>query len=203
VRSEAIERLLPGVFQLALHPSARGVVEPDRRLGATLQAMEALHEPCERVLVDLSSYVDPRLAPPAFVPYLASWVDLDRFLVAAADDPSLSPTLLATGLGRLRELVAAAAELARWRGTALGLRRFLETATGLGGWTIEENVSGPERAPRPFHLRVVGPAEAEPYRPLVERIVAAEKPVAVTHELDFARPAAPRRRRGRRMEAAT
>jgi phage tail-like protein len=203
VHSSQIERLLPGVFQQALRPPQPGVVEPDRRLSAVLAVMEALHEPCERALGDLQRYLDPRLAPDPFVPYLASWVDLDRFLTASPDEPAVSPTLLATGLGRLRELVAAAADLARWRGTAYGLRHFLESATGLTGWTIEENVSGPERTPRPFHLRVAGPQAAEPFRPLIERIVTAEKPVAVTYELAFVPPAKARQRRGKKREASS
>src|SRR3954463_14016764 len=83
--SEAIARLLPGVFQTALHPVAAGVVEPDRRLAALLDVMEAPHAPVESVLGGLDHYLDPRLATPAFVPYLAGWVDLDWLLVA---DPS-------------------------------------------------------------------------------------------------------------------
>jgi hypothetical protein len=38
---------------------------------------------------------------------------------------------------------------------------------------------------RPFHIRVVGPAEAAVYQPLVERIIELEKPAYVTYELQF------------------
>ena len=106
--------------------------------------METLHGPVETVLRDLDRYLDPRLAEPAFVPYLAGWVDLDWLLVAAPSEP-VATTTLASGLGTLRELVAAAADLARWRGTARGLLRFLDTATGIPGFAIEENVTGDER----------------------------------------------------------
>ena len=54
---ESIARLLPGVFQTALHPIAAGIVEPDRRLSATLGAMETLHEPVETVLHDLDRLI--------------------------------------------------------------------------------------------------------------------------------------------------
>jgi phage tail-like protein len=191
--STAIARLLPGVFQTALHPVAAGVVEEDRRLAAALGAMETLHSPVETVLRDLDRYLDPRLAEPAFVPYLAGWVDLDWLLVAAPSEPVATTSTLASGLGPLRELVAAAAELARWRGTARGLLRFLDTATGVPGFAIEENVSGDERRPRPFHLRIVAPAEAAVYRPLVERVIVAEKPAYATYELVFATSAMPAR----------
>ena len=190
---ESIARLLPGVFQTALHPIAAGVVEPDRRLSATLGVMETLHEPVETVLRDLDHYLDPRLARPDFVPYLAGWVDLDWLLVAAPSEPLATTPSLASGLGTLRELVAAAAELARWRGTARGLLRFLDTATGTPGFAIEENVSGDERSPRPFHLRIVAPAEAAVYRPLIERVIVAEKPAYATYELVFATGAKPAR----------
>jgi len=191
--SKAIARLLPGVFQTALHPVAAGVVEDDRRLAATLGAMETLHSPVETVLRDLDRYLDPRLAEPAFVPYLAGWVDLDWLLVAAPSEPVATTSTLASGLGPLRELVAAAADLARWRGTARGLLTFLDTATGVPGFAIEENVSGDERRPRPFHLRIVAPAEAAVYRPLVERVIVAEKPAYATYELVFATSAMPAR----------
>ncbi|MFL5674988.1 MAG: phage tail protein [Chloroflexota bacterium] len=184
--SEAIGRLLPGVFQTALHPVAAGVVEPDRRLAALLDVMETLHAPVESVLGGLDHYLDPRLATPAFVPYLAGWVDLDWLLVADPSAPMAATATLASGLGTLRELVAAAAELARWRGTARGLLRFLDTATGVPGFAIEENVTGDDRKPRPFHLRIVGPAGAEKYRPLIERVIVAEKPAYATYELVFA-----------------
>jgi len=195
---EQIARLLPGVFQTALHPIAAGIVEPDRRLSATLGVMETLHEPVETVLHDLDRYLDPRLARPDFVPYLAGWVDLDWLLVAAPSEPLATTPSLASGLGTLRELVAAAAELARWRGTARGLLRFLDTATGTPGFAIEENVSGDQRQPRPFHLRVVAPAEAAVYRPLIERVIVAEKPAYATYELVFATGATPARATGRK-----
>jgi phage tail-like protein len=199
--SEAIARLLPGVFQSALHPAAAGVVEPDRRLSATLGVMETLHEPVETVLRDLDRYLDPRLTRADLVPYLAGWVDLDWLLVAAPSEPLATTASLASGLGTLRELVAAAADLARWRGTARGLLRFLDTATGTPGFAIEENVSGDERRSRPFHLRIIAPPEAIAYRPLIERVIVAEKPAYATYELVFATSATAARETGRKGDS--
>jgi phage tail-like protein len=185
MRSDEIARLLPDVFQHALSPPAAGVVKPDRRLAALLEAMEVLHDPCERILDELNTYFDPRLAPPRFVPYLAGWVDLDWLLLTDRDESRPGGTPLASGVDRLREIVAAATWVARWRGTAQGLRRFLDAVTGVPGFVIDENVAGPERRPSPFNIRVLAPQAAEAYRPLVERVIMAEKPAYVTHELEF------------------
>ena len=89
------------------------------------------------------------------------------------------------GTGRLREVIAAAAYLSKWRGTAQGLLRFLETATGIDGFRIEEQVLDANGEHRPFHIRVRSPASAQAYRPLIERIVEMEKPAYVTYELQF------------------
>jgi phage tail-like protein len=183
--SAEISRLLPGVFQTALHPAAAGIVEPDRRLAALLGVMETLQAPVEDVLDGLHHHVDPRQAPPRFVPYLAGWIDLDWLLLATPGQPSATATPLASGMGNLRELVAAAVEIARWRGTARGLLRFLDTATGIPGFDVEENVTGDPPTPLPFHLRVLAPQAAEVYRPLIERVISAEKPAYATYELVF------------------
>jgi phage tail-like protein len=177
MRSSRIEKLLPWVF--------RRTAGPGTPLRAVLDAMEALHAPAEATLASLDRTFDPRRAPDAFVPFLAGWVDLDWLLAEA--DPAFSAPEAAfpTGLGRLRELVAAAAFLSQWRGTARGLQAFLETATALGGFRIEEQPPDAEGRPRPFHLRIRCPKEAAPLRSLLSRIVESEKPAYVTYELAF------------------
>ncbi|MET0772497.1 MAG: phage tail protein [Candidatus Limnocylindrales bacterium] len=176
MRSAEIEQLLPAVYQLALHPVEGWGLEPDRRLGAVLDAMEALHDPIEQALHGLDAWIDPRRAPDAFVPWLASWVDLDRF-AGGEVGPSAAET------ARLRELVAGASDLARWRGTTRGLVRFLEIATGLEGFDVDEDPLDADGRPRPFHVVVRGPAQAVELRPLIERIVESEKPAHVTCDL--------------------
>jgi phage tail-like protein len=191
MRRPEIEQLLPNVFQLALHPEVGWVLEPDTRLGAVLDAMEALHQPIEDILDGLAAFVDPRRAPERFVPYLAGWVDLDWLVSPTPDElEGGGAAIPSTGLGHLRELVAGAAQLARWRGTARGLLSFIETATGLGGFAIDDAPVDANKRPMSFHIVVSGPAEAAPFRPLLERIVRSEKPAYVTHELRFT--AAPR-----------
>ena len=158
-----IEQLLPGIFQRTLHEGGP--------LVALLEVMEGLHAPSEAALVGLPALFDPRRTPERFVPFLARWVDLG--------------VPVTTGLGRQRELVAAAVELSRWRGTARGLRLFLRTATGSDAFVIEEQVPGKDGRPRPFHLRVRAPAELAPHRAMVEAIIEREKPAYVTYELHF------------------
>jgi hypothetical protein len=182
MKRREIEDLLPWVF--------RRTVQPGSALASLLDLMEALHEPSERVLERIDVALDPRRTGDAFVPWLARWVDLERLL---EDESGRIETVagrppLPTGLGWLRELVASAAELSQWRGTARGLLLFLETATGTRGFEIDEQVPGPNGHPRPFHLRVRVPAGAARYRSLIDRIVRMEKPAYVTYELELAGP---------------
>ena len=152
-----------------------------------LGIMEMLHEPSEQVLENLDSYFDPYRAPDSFVPYLAGWVDLDGLLeYDPAEVERRAPPPFPTGVGRLRELIAEASFLSKWRGTARGLLRFLQIATGMPDISIEENPPGPDMRPRPFHLRVQVPAEAAPYVTLINRIIEMEKPAYVTYELQVA-----------------
>lgn len=171
-------RLLPGVFQ-------RGAPSGSP-LFALLQVMEQMYGPGERLLNAIEDTFNPYRTPDAFVPYLASWVDLDRLLVenpAAYQTGELPP--YPAGLGRLRDLIAVAAELSRWRGTARGLTQFLETATGIEGVRIEEQPPGPDGRPTPFHMIVHVPAAGEAYRALIERLVRMEKPAYMTYQILF------------------
>jgi phage tail-like protein len=173
-----IEQLLPGIFQRT--------VQQGTPIFALLEVMEALPALDETILYTLDSFFDPHRAPDAFVPFLASWVDLAFLLQEVPEEfAAQAPSALVSGIGRLRELVAAAPFLAHWRGTARGLLRFLETATGAQGFIIEEQVPGPDGLPLPFHLRVHAPKAAAPYRVLVERIIEVEKPAYVTYELQL------------------
>jgi phage tail-like protein len=173
-----IKRLLPAVFRNAVHTG--------NPLFAILDVMEAMHAPAESALDSLDGNFNPYRAPDAFVPYLASWVDLEVLLdVPRTASPSSTPSL-STGLGRLRELTAAAITLSQWRGTRKGLCLFLETATGARGFEVDEQVVGADGKARPFHLRITVPKGLEEHSILIERIVELEKPAYVTYELAFA-----------------
>jgi phage tail-like protein len=178
-RSE-IERLLPNVF--------RRTIRPDTPLLAILDVMSTLHAPSEAVLERLDATFNPFRAQEDFIPFLASWLDLERLFdqppgLTRPGHGSRSP--ISTGFERLRALTAAAAYLSQWRGTRKGLALFLEIATGIEGFVIEEQVLGPDGQPKPFHLRVIAPEVVKPHQSLIERIIESEKPAFVTYELVF------------------
>lgn len=180
MKQKAIEFLLPEVF--------RRTARPGGPLSAVLGVMEDLHEPSTEILGRIDSYFDPYRTPDAFVAYLARWLDLER-VFDDPGDPYLAPDTghgpLSSGLGHLRELIAWASYLSQRRGTGLGLIKFLEVATGIPGFKIDEDVKDAAGRRQPFHIRVLGPREARPHRSLVERIITLEKPAYVTLELDF------------------
>ena len=177
MKKSQIKRLLPAVFQAA--------VQPGNPLFAILDVMEMMQAPSESALDRLAMTFDPYRAPDAFVPYLASWVDLEVLLdVPRSRSATLTPAL-STGLGRLRELTRAAATLSHWRGTRKGLSLFLETATGSTGFIVDELVADSGAGVRPFHLRITAPKDLAEHRILIERIVELEKPAYVTYELVF------------------
>ena len=181
MQRKAIEELLPTVF--------RQVMAQGEPLYALVGVMEMLHAPAEEALDRLDRHLDPYASPEHFLAFLASWVDMDRFFGEQDQDPTPdAPPSFPTGLGRLRELIAAAAYLSKWRGTAQGLLLFLRTATGLDSFDLDEQVPGVDGRPRPFHIAIKAPHEAAPYRALVERIIEMEKPAYVTYELRFGAP---------------
>lgn len=199
MKRTAIESLLPGIFRRSLVPG-----NPGRGF---LEVMEQLHAPSEEILADLSAIFNPRSTRSEFVPLLARWVNLDRIVTATADGtarggegaPSAEGPIDATGAsrgrgiriepGRYRELTAIGARLSRWRGTRVGLLLFLQTATGIADFNIDEQVLDTKGMARPFHLRVRAPESAREFQALITRIIEVEKPAYVTYELLFEGPA--------------
>ncbi len=178
MKQSDIANLLPGIFQRT--------IQPDGPLAALLGVMEVLHAPSEEVLKRVHAYFDPYETPDQFVPFLAGWVDLEQLLVQSGGQFDLQNAApLPSGLGRLRELVAAAAYLSQWRGTARGMLRFLETATGYQGFEIDERVPGVGGQPKPFHLLIRAPKATLPYQVLIKQIIDLEKPAYVTYDLEF------------------
>ena len=131
-----IEQLLPSIFQRTAKPGSP--------LVAVLETMEALHGPSEEVLGRLDEFFNPRRTRDDFVPLLARWLDLAFLLETPGGDKlkTRSSATISSGLGRLRELVASAAELSKWTGTAQGLRRFLQIATGEDGSPLPSAPTG-------------------------------------------------------------
>ena len=158
MRSDRIAGLLPVAYQRAATPGSV--------LSALLGVMEEAHAPSEAVLASADILAAAYRAPAALVPFLTRWVALDHLGLTGA-----------VPVGRLRDLVARGAYLARWRGTAVGLSALLETVTGVPGFAITED--------RPFHFVVQVPRPAADRLELVRRIVAQEKPAATTCEVNL------------------
>ena len=186
MKRKKIERLLPQIFR---RTAKSGTV-----LFTLLEVMEVLHEPVEQTLDGLPRFFSPHAAPDPFVPLLATWVDLDWLWQVEGQSPTRPVKAtdqvrnLSCGLGRVRDLIDSVAYLSRWRGTRRGLCGFLELATGMKGFKIDESVPGPDGRPMPFHIRVTVPGKE--HRALIERIVREEKPAYVTFELRFEEPQA-------------
>jgi len=178
--SASIEQLLPEIFRRTLTPQSP--------LAAIVAAIEGLLSPAEQALATLPDNLAPYRASEEFVVLLAHFADLDRYLPREAyfevDGAEVGPPL-ASGIGRLRELVRAAPMLSKWRGTGYGLRLFLETATGIPGFEVREAIDDAHGSVRPFHIRISAPAGSLAYRELVEQIVRQEKPAYVTYEILF------------------
>ena len=179
MKRDEIEQLLPAIFQRTLRE--------ENPLDGLLEVMESLQAPSEDVLQRLDSFFDPRRTSDDFVPYLAYWADLTRLFdetLNPKDQFAFARSSLASGLGRLRELIAGAAFLSQWRGTKKGLLLFLQTATGFADFNIQEN-AGLDGEPRLFHISIRAPKESAQYTNLIKRIVELEKPAYVTYELSF------------------
>jgi phage tail-like protein len=178
-----IARFLPEIYRAANAPSSV--------LNALLGAMEGMQEPTERILGEVDRYIDPTRAPDRFVPMLASWLDLTRYLDWSGGPAGSGQPRFAPGLDRLRLLVNLATDFNARRGTRKALEEFLAVATGVAPFEVEESPTGEDGTPRPFHIRVHAPNAARRYADLVSRIVEGERPVYVTYEIGYAPGAAP------------
>lgn len=156
---------LPEVFTSACLPGSP--------LAALVAAADGMLQPASTVLDSLDARVDPFRAPPAMVAYLAGWVDLAWLTLP--DQAGASRSSLPLGSAPLRDLVSTSAELAASRGTVDGLVRFLELATRVIGFSVEEAGL--------FHVRVLVPEEARGQAEAIARIVAMTKPGHVTAEV--------------------
>lgn len=174
MKAEEIAALLPAVFRNAL--------PGDTTMAALLDAMEVLQDPVERRLASVDGVFDALTTSDPFAPMLARWVDLE-WLYADEDqtDPfAAAQSWFESGLpiGRLRLLIEESHRFAQERGTARELVRFLEIATGVDGFSVDDAITGGA----PFHLRVLVPPAAQNHMSLIERIVNTEKPAYATWE---------------------
>ncbi|NTU81479.1 MAG: phage tail protein I [Chloroflexales bacterium] len=146
----------------------------DDVLNNLLLAFEGILGPLEGMIDQLAGYFDPQLAPPALLPWLASWLDI------ALDE--------AWPEERRRALIAEAAELHRWRGTRRGLRRAIMLYTGvepaiIEPWEAQSGANGPELPPNGFRVILNIPDRASIDETRLRRIITGEKPAHTTFEL--------------------
>jgi hypothetical protein len=168
VEAQRILEMLPGVFQA---PAALG--QPQGVMAGLLGAMEALHERPETVVGDLPAWFALERAPDEALAYLATWLDLG-WLVGWEDEDS-DGLALPGGAPALRLLLMTASELSARQGTAEAMRTFLDVATGVPGFEVED-VGG-------FTIRVTVPAAAVPFEGTVRRIVEQTKPAHVSYQV--------------------
>jgi hypothetical protein len=154
--------------------------EHARLLGGILAAMSDLHKQTEEQLDGLDILVDPLRTPPEFLPMLAAWLDLDRYLRWPSGREDLGRAYLPTSTERLRQLCLHAPSLRQRRGLAPALAEFIEIATGVMGVSVLENAGGQR-----FHVAVQVPAAAEVHADLVAQIVAEERPAHLTWSVEF------------------
>jgi phage tail-like protein len=164
VSREQLEQLLPSVIRRAILPGSP--------LAALTAVMAEMIDPADEAAGALDAYFDPWRCPERFLPLLATWLDL--------------PLPVTTGARRLRALIAVAVGLHQVRGTRRALLAFLEAATGVRGFEIEEAVQDEAGRVRPFFVRIRAPAEVREHAAMIKRLIESERPAQIQYELMFA-----------------
>jgi len=178
VKKEKISSLLPEIFQIT-----EKLCDSEKKkspLTAFLSVMESMHIDSEDILANLDKYFDPSRTKNQFIPFLLKWVDLDWILNNESEKKD-NFSLIKTE--NLRQLVSNAWYLSKWRGSAKGLIMFLETATGVQGFKIDENVYNSNLKEISFHIKVLVPEKAKKLIHIIELIIEKEKPAYVTSEI--------------------
>ncbi|MBC8161187.1 MAG: phage tail protein I, partial [Roseiflexaceae bacterium] len=135
-------------------------------LARYLLIFEAIWEPLEQRQDFIDMYFDPYTTPAEFLPWLASWIDLDL----NTHWPE----------ARQRQLLAEATELYRWRGTRYELTRIIEICTGLTPEILEDPAQ-----PFIFRVRLQIPAHSSVDLALVEDLVRTHKPAHAGYILEL------------------
>lgn len=172
--------VVPGLLSPA--PVAQrlpAVLQEDEFLQRFVQAFDEALAPIFLTLDTLASYVDPRLAPPDFLTWLAEWVGIE------VDDTWSQE--------RRREIVAGAAAMHRGRGTPEGIASAVRLAVG-GRVSVADNggsawsaVPGGElpgsAAPHlTVTVRTADPSSVD--RTRLDRAVTAVTPAHVPHTIE-------------------
>jgi phage tail-like protein len=134
--------------------------------------------PIVATIDNLESYVDPWLAPPDFLHWLASWV-------------AITDTL-PDSLHRRRQFVASAATLYSRRGTINGIRELITLCTGstpeiidngATRWSNEPGTPPPGSAEPILIIRLSDPADIDPHT--LEAIITAATPAHLNSRIQI------------------
>lgn len=168
---------LPSPHPLAEHLPALYQAKDPFALGLAA-AFDRVLAPVFASLDNFEAYLDPNVAPPDFLDWLAGWVAVEL-------EGSWT-------LERRREFVARATALHRVRGTAHGLKRYLEVITGgeveveESGGTAWSTVAG-EPFPGRAGFEVAVTFQADGALTIgtdhLDALVAAAKPANVRHRV--------------------
>ena len=170
---EGLESVVPVLYTLP------GPYQEDPFTRRFVAAFDDALAPVLLTLDNLSSYVDPDLAPADFVAFLAGWVGLEPDEQSRPEERRRA----------VREAVAAY----RRRGTPEGLARVVGHATGgrvevteSGGsrWSTAPGADLPGEPEPQVRLRVVVDDPADVDLPRLRAVVAAAMPAHVPHVVE-------------------
>lgn len=151
-----------------------GIYHGNDFLGRFLLIFESILGPMDRMVGSIHQYLDPDVAPPETLRWLASWLGI----VLDERWPE----------DRQRDLVRGATNLYRWRGTRRGLSTVIRLATGVTPEITEptpaEVTADPSRAFR-FGVRLVAPRGQQLDQRLIESIIDLEKPAWAACDLEI------------------
>lgn len=136
----------------------------DSLMDRFLMIFESILAPIEQNIDHLALILDPRTMPPDLLPWVASWLDL----TLNENWPE----------ARRRDLIRAASELYRWRGTRQGLTRYLEIYAG-----VTPELDDELEKPHTFRVALRVPPDQPVDEALVRAIIEAEKPAHADYEL--------------------
>lgn len=144
-----------------------------------LAGLDVVVAPVFAVIDNIDAYLDPDLAPPDFLTWLATWVGV-------APDERWDEA-------RTRAIVGSAVDLYRMRGTAAALQAQIELETGgqveiiengATGWSVDAAGELPG-SPEPIivvRVMVTDPRSIDPLR--LDGLVARAKPAHVPHRIE-------------------
>lgn len=167
-----------------LGPALPAIYQDDDFVQRMLDGLDSVIAPVYSTLDNFDAYLDPHLAPPDFLDWLAGWVGM-------AIDQRWDE-------GRRRMAVARAVELYRMRGTAAGLAAQVEIQTGgrveigeNGGtaWSVDPGGALPGTPDPVVVVRVTVPDPKSVDAARLDALVAQAKPAHVLHRIEIVKGA--------------